>query len=93
MRNEPSIVLLDDLDKFSNEDRYGSNAEEYVTVQSCMDIAKDRDVLVIATVNDRFLLPDSLRREGRFDEKIEVQNPQGEDAKKIIKYYLSQKNM
>ena len=91
MRNEPSIVLLDDLDKFSNEDRYGSNAEEYVTVQSCMDIAKDRDVLVIATVNDRFLLPDSLMREGRFDEKIEVQNPQGEDAKKIIEYYLSQK--
>ena len=91
LRNEPSIVLLDDLDKFSNENRYGSNTEEYVTVQSCMDNAKDRDVLVIATVNDRFFLPDSLRRDGRFDEKIEVQNPQGEDAKKIIKYYLSQK--
>lgn len=91
MQNEPAIVLLDDLDKFSSEDRYNNNSEEYVTVQACMDEAKDKQVVVIATVNDTFLLPDSLRREGRFDEKIEVQNPQGDDAKKIIKYYLGQK--
>lgn len=91
MRNEPAVILLDDLDKFSTEDRYNNNSEEYVTVQACMDEAKDRRVVVIATVNDRFLLPDSLRREGRFDEKFEIENPKGEDAKKIIKYYLSQK--
>ena len=35
--NSPSIVLLDDLDKFSNEDEDHSDAEEYVTVQSCID--------------------------------------------------------
>ena len=91
VKNAPSIVLLDDLDKFANEDYSRNNAEEYVTVQACMDEVKNKNVLVIATVNERFLLPDSLRREGRFDEKFEVNNPQGEDAKKIIKYYLSQK--
>lgn len=91
MRNEPAVVLLDDLDKFSTEDKYNNNSEEYVTVQSCMDEAKDRQVVVIATVNDRFLLPSSLRREGRFDEKFKIENPRGEDAKKIIQYYLGQK--
>lgn len=90
-KNAPSIVLLDDLDKFANEDYRHNNAEEYVTVQACMDEVKNKNVLVIATVNERFLLPDSLRREGRFDEKFEINNPQGEDAKQIIKYYLSQK--
>ena len=32
--NAPSIILLDDMDKFANEDDYHRNAEEYVTVQS-----------------------------------------------------------
>jgi len=91
LKNEPSIVLLDDLDKFSNEDRFNSNSEEYVTVQSCMDLVKNKKVVVIATVNDKYLLPESLRRDGRFDEKFEIQNPKGEDAKQIIKYYLGQK--
>ena len=91
VKNAPSIVLLDDLDKFANEDYTRPNTEEYVTVQACMDEVKNKNVLVIATVNSKYLLPDSLLREGRFDEKIQVQNPQGEDAKKIIEYYLSQK--
>jgi len=91
VKNAPSIVLLDDLDKFANQDYTRTNAEEYITVQSCMDEVKNKDVLVIATVNETYLLPDSLRREGRFDEKFEVPTPHGEDAKKIIKYFLSQK--
>jgi len=90
-RNEPSIILLDDMDKYANESHQRTNTEEYVTIQSCMDDIKDHNVLIIATVNDRFLLPESLLRDGRFDEKIQVQNPQGEDAKKIIEYYLNKK--
>ena len=35
-KNAPSIVLLDDMDKFANEDVQHRDAEEYVTVQSCM---------------------------------------------------------
>ena len=33
----PSIVFLDDMDKFANGDERHRDAEEYVTVQSCID--------------------------------------------------------
>ncbi len=90
--NAPSIIFLDDLDKFANEDRYHRNAEEYVTVQSCIDECKGCDVFVLATANDYDNLPDSLCRAGRFDKVIEVKNPRGDDAVEIVRYYLSQKN-
>ena len=69
VKNQPSIILLDDLDKFSENDNR-SNQEEYVTVQSLIDDIKDEDVFVIATANDYSCLPDSLVRAGRFDIKI-----------------------
>ena len=33
---EPSIILLDDLDKFANEDERHYDAEEFVTVQKSL---------------------------------------------------------
>lgn len=33
MNNEPSMILLDDMDKFANEGYSHRDAEEYVTVQ------------------------------------------------------------
>ena len=89
--NAPSIILLDDMDKFANEDDYHRNAEEYVTVQSCIDEIKGKDVFVIATANGTRKLPDSLLRAGRFDFVIKVDTPEGQDAIDIVKYYLSQK--
>ena len=89
--NAPSIVFLDDIDKFSNSDFDHSNTEEYVTIQSCIDEVKGKNVFVIATANDHFKLPPSLRRVGRFDKIIEVSNPYGKDAEDILKYFLSQK--
>lgn len=89
--NAPSIILLDDMDKFANEDDYHKNAEEYVTVQSCIDEIKGKDVFVIATTNGTRKLPDSLLRAGRFDFVIKVDTPEGQDAIDIVKYYLSQK--
>ena len=91
MENAPSIILLDDMDKFANEDNNHRNAEEYVTVQSCIDEVKGKDVFVIATTNGTDNLPKSLLRAGRFDTIIEVKAPEGQDAADIIKYYLSTK--
>lgn len=91
-QNEPAIVFLDDLDKFANEDEYHRNAEEFVTVQACMDEFKGKKVFVIATANDVDKFPNSLLRAGRFDKIIEISNPKGDDAVEIVKYYLSQKN-
>ena len=89
--NAPSIVFLDDMDKFANTDTDHTYAEEYISVQSCIDQYKGRDVFVLATVNDIRMLPSSLRRVGRFDRMIEVPTPNSKDAEKILEHYLSDK--
>ena len=68
--NAPSIVFLDDMDKFTNGDERHPDAEEYVTVQSCIDEVRGKEVFVLATVNNIRNLPRSLRRAGRFDRTI-----------------------
>ena len=90
-KNAPSIVFLDDMDKFANEDDRHPDAEEYVTVQSCIDNIKGKDVFVLATANDVHRLPRSLRREGRFDRQLEIDAPKGADATAIISHYLDGK--
>lgn len=87
----PAIVFLDDMDKFANEDDQHRNAEEYVTVQSCIDDCKGCGVFTLATANDKYCLPDSLLRAGRFDKVIEMKPPKGTDARRIIEYFLSKK--
>ena len=89
----PAIVLLDDLDKFANEDRLHRDAEEYVTVQACIDGVKDMEVFVVATSNDYEKLPESLVRSGRFDRDFYMRFPGFEDAKKIIEFYLNDKKI
>ena len=88
-----AIVFLDDMDKFANEDQFHRDAEEYVAVQACIDDCKDTGVFVLATANDRYCMPDSLVRAGRFDKVISMRCPIGEDAKDIVGYYLSQKKV
>ena len=86
-----TIVFLDDLDKYANEDNQHPDAEEYVAVQACIDSCKDSEVFVLATANDKWCLPGSLLRSGRFDKVIEMECPNGEDAVKVVNHYLSQK--
>ncbi len=93
-KNEaPSIVFLDDLDKFANEDYQHPDAEEYVAVQAGIDDCRGHNVFVIATANTIDDFPDSLLRAGRFDKCIQIVNPTGEDAARIIEYYLSKKSI
>lgn len=89
--NSPSIILIDDMDKFANEDYDHRNAEEYVAIQACIDSVRNENVFVIATVNDFDILPESLKRTGRFDRIIELGRPEKEDAVEIIRYHLSNK--
>ncbi|MBR4490570.1 AAA family ATPase [bacterium] len=91
--NAPAIVFLDDMDKLANEDERHRDAKEYVAIQAAIDGVKGKNVLVVATANDVDKLPESLIRDGRFDHKIEVEAPNGEDARKIIEYYLSSKKV
>ena len=87
----PSILFLDDMDKFANNDENHFDADEFVIVQSYIDEVRDKGVFVIATANNTDKLPRSLLRAGRFDIRIEVEPPKGEEARQIISYYLSQK--
>lgn len=88
----PSIVLLDDMDKFANEDDTHCDAPEYAAVQAGIDDVKDAGVFVIATANDIRKLPSSLRRSGRFDRKIGLQAPTASDAEEIITHYVQTNN-
>ena len=89
--NTPSIVVLDDIDKFANAEGRNSYAEEYVTVQSCIDKVKGKDIFVIATANDTSRLPNSLTRHGRFDINLDIDSPELTDTEQIIGHYLRQK--
>lgn len=89
---EPSVILLDDLDKFANGDRRRRDTDEFVTVQTCIDRVKDKQVFVVATANDIDKLPDSLRRAGRFDHVLKLECPRGKDAQDIVAHYLSKKS-
>lgn len=91
--NAPAIVFLDDMDKFANEDRDHRDCPEYVAVQSGIDACKDVTVLALATTNDSDDLPDSLIRTGRFDRFISVPRPSMEDAVKILRHYMQDKNI
>ena len=93
LEKAPSIVFLDDMDKFSNSDYTYTDTKEYVAIQSCMDRVKGKGVFVIATSNNMNRLPGSLLRAGRFDRTITVCPPKGEEACDIIRFYLSSKKV
>ncbi len=92
-QNTPSIVFLDDMDKFSNVDIDHCDSEEYVTVQTCIDEVKDKEVFVVATANEIFNMPWSLKRAGRFDRIFEINPPAVGDAAQIIQNCLAGKNV
>ena len=89
-KEKSSIILLDDLDKFPAT-IYSD--EEFTAVQSLLDQVKDEDVFIIATVNEKHKLPVSLRRSGRFDIKIRIDNPDEKDSLKIIEHLLKKKKI
>ena len=89
-KEQASIILLDDMDKYSEFDRLGQNTDAYVAIQTCIDDLGDSDVFVVATANS-LPFPSSLLRPGRFDRIIEVPVPSGKDAERIIAHYLHDK--
>lgn len=92
--HQPSVILLDDLDRFANEDEKRCDTEEYLAVQSGIDaFGENSNVFVVATCNRIEKLPGSLIRPGRFDITIEVKKPRGETSKKIVEYYLRDKKV
>ena len=85
--NTPSIVLLDDLDKFYEENEV-NDAEEFAAVQACIDETKGQDVFVIATVNNVRKIPDSLLRAGRLGKRLKIRLPKKDEIIAIIRHYI-----
>lgn len=84
----PSIILLDDMDKFVVEE---DSCEEYVVLQAAIDEVAGKDVYVVATINSIRDIPDSLVRAGRFDRTLKVLLPNQKESEQIIAHYLSGK--
>ena len=90
--NAPSVVFLDDMDKFA-ADSDCRNPEEFVAIQSGFDGVRDSDVFIIATANVIRDIPRSLLRSGRFDRVIEVKTPNRGEAVEIISHYIEGKSI
>ena len=90
--NAPCIIFLDDMDKFANGDARHPDTEEYVTVQSCIDEVKSKNVFVLATANNIRCLPHSLLRAGRFDRKIAVGAPDIRGRQEILTLHSKNKS-
>lgn len=88
----PSIVFLDDMDKFAEDNlQKDSNKEEFSTIQTCMENVRGKRVFVLATANDIDNLPESLMRAGRLGRQLKFSAPTQEDAIEIIRHYLQGK--
>lgn len=88
----PSVVFLDDLDKFS-ADNNSRSPEELIAVQTGIDAVKEADVFVVATANSIDVLPEPLLRAGRFDRILEIFPPNRSEAIEIIRHYLKDKKV
>jgi transitional endoplasmic reticulum ATPase len=87
-KNEPAIVLLDDLDAIASErNGAGGNAERRVVGQllSLLDGLDERGrVVVIGTTDRPDTLDPALRRPGRFDREIEIGVPDEAGRREIL---------
>lgn len=94
VKEAPSIIFLDDMDKFAEDNlKQDCNKEEFSIIQTGFESLDNADVFVIATANDITYLPDSLLRDGRFGRKIMFSSPSRTDSVKIIEHYLSAKKI
>ena len=81
--NAPAVVLLDDLDDFTEP--------IHNILQVEFDSIVDLDVVVIATAKDIDKIPDQLLRAGRFDRRIEMYLPTMQERSLIFEHYLKDK--
>lgn len=83
--NVPSIIFLDDMDKYQENKE---DEKPFNVLQSLIDSVNKDDVYIVATINFSGTIPDSLLRDGRFDERIEVDIPDNKDAAKLVMHFL-----
>lgn len=97
IQNAPSIVFMDELDKYVGEPGMGFrstyNMDATRKILKAINDNACNDVMLIATVNNADFLCNALTRSGRFDKTITVPLPDLEDRKAIIELYFSGKSI
>ena len=85
----PSIVFLDDMDKYITNGDVDSHALH--VVQALIDSVAELDVYVVATANGLDDMPESLLRKGRFDRILAMEMNGAEEARELLDLFLSEK--
>lgn len=97
VKNAPSIVFIDELDKFVGDPGVGFHESyDMSATRKILKAINDNvcdDVMVVATINDKGMLSAALTRSGRFDKTINVPLPDLEDRKAIIDLYCRGKDI
>jgi len=92
---QPALVYIDELDKLvytdSDGDLTDSDSREAVRflLQKLDENSKDNRVLIIASTNNYYRIPDALLRSGRFDKKFLIDLPDAESRRAILEYYIN----
>jgi len=93
----PSVVFLDEIDSIAPS-RGGMSSDSHVTERVISQILTEldgleslNDVMVIAATNRPDIIDAALLRPGRFDRLIEINLPDEEARKEILKIHTSKK--
>lgn len=93
--NQPALVYIDELDKLvytdSDGDLTDSASREAVRflLQKLDENSKDNRVLIIASTNNYYRIPDALLRSGRFDKKFLIDLPDADSRREILEFYIN----
>lgn len=87
----PAIVYLEDIDILGGEGRMGIKFKSLLgELLTQLDGATSNEALIcVATTNDVTVLDAAAIRPGRFDVKIEIQNPGDEQRLNLLSLYTS----
>jgi len=99
---KPSIIFIDEIDSIararsSNNSMGGANDEREQTLNQILTemdgFENDSGVVVIAATNRIDILDPALKRAGRFDRQITINNPNLKERQAILKVHVKGKKL
>jgi len=94
VKNAPSIIFMDELDKFLGEPGDFQVSYDMSATRKILKAINDNmsdGIMLLATVNDTDMLCDALKRSGRFDRILNIRMPSRKDREEIIRFYADDK--
>ncbi len=93
----PSIIFIDEIDAIGKSRGMGSNDEREATLNELLTqmdgFEGQSGVIVIGATNKIEVLDEALLRAGRFDRRVFLTLPSLQDRLKILKLYITNKNV